>query len=432
MPPPGFRFHRLAVIGTIHKQALLLGLLLLLAAAPDSLAKGPIAVVRLEGLRHTDSARVRMEIQATPGAACEEACIRGDLDRLERLGIFAEARARREGDTLVYRVVELPWFLPVPNTRITDEEGLSLGAGVKTPNLLGEAIAGEFLFLAGTDFEWQASASSERLAGAPLAWDAVTSRTQRWDGGRGYNEVSYWSSSTFQGPSDGPLRLLGQASLVDLHADRDGIALSSDRQDWIPSLRVGLVWDERDQLGLTTRGTYQEISLEKAGRPLNGPVDAWEMLSDTRLWIPLGQSWGLHVGNLLQWQWGTVGGWRTYVVGGVNTVRGLPSGWDVAPSEDLATLELRWLFLPVRTQTVLGQSFYWGLQAVAGGDYAATWDAQGGSRRRGGSFLGGIDLIVPFVERVRTTIAWNPGPKGGWSATVGLFEKTTAQRYRIR
>jgi outer membrane protein assembly factor BamA len=415
-----------------NKQASLLGLLILLAAATDFGAGDMLLAVRLEGLRHTDPARVRLEIEADSGRICGDSCQREDLDRLEHLGVFAQTEALRRGDTLVYRFKELPWFLPVPNGRITDEEGLSVGAGIKTPNLLGEAIAGEFLFLAGSDFEWEASASSERLAKLPLAWDAVTSRTQRWDDGRGYNEVSYHSSLTLQGPSDGPLRLLGAASVVDVHADREGIALSSDRQDWIPSLRGGLVWDDRDHLGLTTRGIYQELSLEKAGRPLGGPVDAWEMLCDTRLWIPLGDAWGLHASHLLQRQWGTVGGWRTYVVGGINTARGLPAAWDVAPSEELATLELRWLFLPVRTQTVLGQSFFWGLQAVAGADYAATWDVEGSSRRRGESLLGGIDLIVPFVERVRTTVSWNPGPKGGWGFSVGLFEKTTVQRYRVR
>jgi outer membrane protein assembly factor BamA len=393
---------------------------------------GGIAQVRVEGLRHTDSARVFAEIQAVAGMSCDSLCAQADLDRLERLGVFASVTRIRKDDTLVYQVVELPWFLPVPNGRISDEEGLSLGAGVKTPNLLGQAIAGEFLFLAGRDFEWQAAASSNRVGQLPVAWDMVTSRTQRWDDGRRYREISYSSSLRTQAPSDGPLRVLGEANLVEVHANRPGIALSADRSDWIPSLRAGLVWDDRDRLGLTTSGAYQEITLEKAGRPMGGPVDAWELLSDTRLWIPLSARWGLHASNLLERQWGTVGGWRTYVVGGANTARGLPSAWSVAPSEELSTLELRWLALPVRTETVWGQSFFWGLQAVAGTDFAVTWQGGGDRERRGEGFFAGADVVFPFVERLRLVAAWSRSGGAGFGVSAGLFEKTQAQRYRIR
>jgi len=393
---------------------------------------GTLAQVRLEGLRHTDSARVAVEIRAAAGQVCDSTCVRGDLDRLEHLGVFASVTSERSGDSLAYRVVELPWFLPVPNGRISDEEGLSLGAGLKTPNLLGQAIAGEFLFLAGRDFEWQAAASSNRVGFFPLAWDAVTSRTQRWDEGRKYREISYASSLRAEGPSDGPLRLLGEANLVEVHANRAGIALSADRSDWIPSLRGGFVWDDRDRLGMTKSGAYQEVTLEKAGRPFAGPVDAWEFLSDTRLWLPFSERWGLHASNLLERQWGTVGGWRTYVVGGSNTVRGLPTAWSVAPSEELSTLELRWLALPVRTETVWGQSFFWGLQAVAGTDYAITWQAGGTDERRGEGFFAGVDLVVPFVERLRLVAAWSEAGGAGFSLSAGLFEKTQAQRYRVR
>ena len=408
--------------------------LALFALSGDSTTSDPgaIARVRVDGLRHTDSARVYAEIQAFSGDTCDSVCVQGDLDRLEHLGVFASVAWVRQEDTLVYKVVELPWFLPVPNGRISDEEGVSLGAGLKTPNLLGEAIAGEFLFLVGSDFEWQAAASSSRLGLLPVAWDVVTSRTQRWDEGRKYREISYASSLRAQGPSDGSLRVLGEANLVEVHANRPGIALSSDQSDWIPSLRGGLVWDDRDRLGLTTSGSYQEITLEKAGRPIQGPVDALELLSDTRLWIPFSERWGMHASNLLQRQWGTVGGWRTYVVGGTNTARGLPPAWSVAPSEELATLELRWLAVPVRTETVYGESFFWGLQAVAGTDFAITWQGGGEAERRGEGFFVGTDLVLPFVERFRLVAAWSRAGGAGFGFSAGLFEKTQAQRYRIR
>ena len=404
--------------------------LALLWAGPDSL---PVpAEVRLLGTVHASPVRVFREIEARPGEPCDSLCQAEDLDRLERLGIFADQRVERVGDTLVYQVRELPWILPVPNGRITQEEGISLGAGVKAPDLFGQAVAGEFLFLAGSDFEWQASLSSGRLGPVPVRWDAHTERTQRWDDARDYRELSYTTALTLSAPSDGPLRLLGQGSLVRVHSNRPGIALSADQADWIPSLRGAVVWDDRDRMGLTTRGAYQEVSLEKAGRPFDGPVDAWELLSDTRLWIPLGAGWGIHASHLLERQWGTVGGWRTFVVGGVNTVRGLPSAWSVEPSEQLATLELRWLFLPVRPFSVWGQDLYGGLQAVCGTDYARTWDGGGREAAHGASALAGLEVIVPYVERVRLDATWSPVSGAGFSFQAGLFEKSQAQRYRVR
>lgn len=373
-----------------------------------------------------------MELHAAAGGICDSLCVAGDLERLDHLGVFASVASARTGDTLVYQVVELPWFMPVPNGRISDEEGVSLGAGLKTPNLLGQAIAGEFLFLAGRDFEWQVAASSNRIGVLPLAWDVVTSRTQRWDDGRKYREISYVSTQRVEAPSDGPLRLLGEAGMATVQADRAGIALSKDNTDWIPSLRGGLVWDDRDRMGLTRSGAYQEITLEKAGRPLNGPVDAWEFLSDTRLWIPLTERWGVHASNLLERQWGTVGGWRTFVVGGANTARGLPPAWSVAPSEELSTVELRWLVVPVRTITAWGESLFWGVQAVAGTDCAVTWQGDGRVGRAGEGFFLGTDLVVPFLERIRLVAAWSRAGGAGFGFSAGLFEKTQAQRYRIR
>ena len=405
---------------------------LILGVTWAAIAGPPISEVRVSGLVHADSSRVQLEIRARPGVPCDSSCVQEDLDRLERLGIFAEVRAQRSGDTLVYRVLELPWFLPVPNGRITQEEGVSLGAGVKAPDLFGQAVAGEFLFLAGSDFEWQASLSAARVGALPLQVDLHTSRTQRFDDGRDYRELSYFNSLQMSAPSDGALRVLAQATLSRVHADRDGICLSGDRADWIPSLRGGVVWDGRDRMGLTTRGLYQELSLEKAGRPLDGPVDAWELLSDSRLWIPFSERWGLHASHLLEWQRGEVGGWRTFVVGGTNTARGLPGAWSVAPSEELATLEVRWLVAPVRVVDVLGQSVYWGAQLLAGTDLARTWGAGARGGREGASAIAGLDLVVPFVERIRLSATWSPASGAGFDFQAGLFEKSQAQRYRIR
>lgn len=406
------------------------GALSILPAMGGSIEEKPLHV-RLEGIQITSRRTVELEIRGDGRIDCDSSCLQDDLDRLERLGIFADVRGRRIGDTLVFEFVELPMVLPVPNGRISEEEGVSLGAGLKSPNLFGRAVAGEFLFLAGSSMEYQLSLLSARVLDLPLGWEFMGGRTERWDDGRRYQELSHHALFRLQGPTDRPLRVVGESKLAVVDCDRDGICLEPSRRDAIPSVRGGLLWDTRNRLGLTTSGLYQEASAERVGGPLGGPVDAVEVLSDTRAWIPLPGAWGLHLSNLLQWQTGTVGGYRTYVVGGVNTARGLPGSWAVAESENLSTVELRRTILEPRPFRILGQNLFWGMQAVAGADLARTWNQVGPDRTGLGCF-GGMDILFPFIERIRMGLAWSPGTDRGPAIAVGLFEKSVAQRYRVR
>lgn len=402
------------------------------ASGPSEPVPEPLVrAVRFEGLHHTVSATVQREIEARPGQACDAACQQADLDRLDRLGAFAGVSVSRTGDTLVYRLIELPLVVPVPNGRISDEEGLSLGAGLKAPNLFGRAVAGEFLFLLGHSTEWQLNMGAPRLGSVPLGWELFTSRTDRWDEGRGYKEVSYTSRAAFTGPTDGRLQALAAISMVQVRADRDGIALSRDRRDAIPMVRLGALWDGRDRTSLTRCGLYQEWSVEKAGKPLNGPVDSWEFLSDSRAWVPVSATWGLHASHLMQVQTGRVGGWKTYVLGGANTVRGLPGNWATAPSEEIGTLEVRWLAVAPRPVDLWGANLFYGLQLIGGADVGVAWKDEWGERRGMGVFTG-ADLVVPFLERVRFVGAVSPNEGWRLGFAVGLFEKTVIERYRVR
>ena len=391
----------------------------------------PLQAIRFEGLHHTNFATVRNEIQARPGQPCDAVCQQEDLDGLDRLGAFAGVSAVRQGDTLVFRLIELPLVVPVPNGRISDEEGISLGAGLKAPNLFGRAVAGEFLFLLGHSTEWQLNMGAPRWGGVPIGWELFTSRTDRWDEGRHYKELSYTSRGGMNGPTDGRLRALAEIQVTQIDADRPGIALSADNHDVIPMLRLGMLWDGRDRISLTSRGLYQELSVKKSGEPLNGPVDSWEYLSDTRAWIPVSATWGIHASHLVQVQTGRVGGWQTYVVGGANTVRGLPGNWATGPSEEIGSVEARWLVVAPRPVDLWGANLYYGVQLIGGADVGAAWTDEWGERRGMGLFTG-ADLVVPFLERIR--LVGSVSPTMGWRAAfaVGLFEKTVIERYRVR
>lgn len=407
------------------------GMLSLLVALFPLLATGPLPPVPVDGLSRTLPATATSALEGLEPTDCDSSCLEEGVSRLERLGVFAEVRAGRDSSGAArWRVRELPWLLPVPNGRLSDEEGLSLGAGVRTPNLVGRAIAGEFLFLAGNSFEVQGSLASDRWGSLPLSWEAYAGRTDRWDEARDYREVSHRGRLELSWPADRPLRVLARGDLVHVDADRSGIALEADGTDWLPSATGGLAWDSRDRRGLTTAGWKGELSWEKVGGLLGGPADGWCTVVDLRGWIPLGGPFGLHLSQLLEDQRGRTGGWRTFVLGGANTARGVAAGRLVARSEQIATAELRWLVLPVRSFRVVGQELYGGLQLVAGLDGAAAWNESWGERRALGASLG-ADLVVPFVERIRLSVATGTlGPRV--QLLAGLFEKSTAERFRVR
>lgn len=382
----------------------------------------PFAAWRIEGLKRTRLSTVERVLVAPRVGDCDSLCAVRDLDALDRLGIFADVAARRVGDTLVYQVRELPWLLPVPNGRVSDEDGISLGAGVKMPNLGGRAIAGEFLFLLGPSQEFQVSLTSDRIGSHPVAFDVFTARVDRDDELRGFDEESHTGRVRLGWPSDQPIRMEGSAQVLDLGIDRDA-SLSGDERDLLMSGTVGLLIETRDRRSLVRDGGRYELSLERIG----GDADGWMLLNDVRHWMPLTDRITLHGSFLAETQWGRLGPWRTFVIGGGNSARGLPAGALVGRSERLLTGEVRWLANRVRPVRLLGQDLYWGSELVAGVDGAEVVD---------GPSLWGVfaswDHSVPFVERLR--LAVGADPREGWKASfaLGLFEKSAAQRFRVR
>lgn len=380
------------------------------------------AAWRIEGLRRTRAGTVEQVASASRLETCDSQCVAADLDALDRLGIFAEVSSRRVGDTLVYRVRELPWLLPVPNGRVSDEDGVSLGAGVKMPNLGGRAIAGEFLFLLGPSREFQVSMASDRVGAWPVAFDVFTARVDRDDEQRGFDEESHTGRIRLGWPSDRSVRVEGAAQALDLGIDRDA-SLSGDGRDLLLSGTFGILVETRDRRSLVREGGRHELSLERIG----GDADGWMVLADLRHWVPVGERFTLHCSFLGETQWGRLGPWRTFVIGGGNSARGLGAGALAGRSERLLTGEVRWLAHRVRPVRLLGQDLYWGSELVAGVDGADVVDGPS----RWGAFLS-WDHSVPFVERVR--LSAGADPQAGWKAAfaLGLFEKSSAQRFRVR
>jgi len=403
-----------------------------LLTIPVLAAATPVREVRLEGLSRTREAVVRRELSLKAGDEADSAAIRRDADALERLGIFASIASRTDSvGTLTWSFQELPWILPVPNGRLSDADGLSLGGGFKSPNFLGEGISLEVLGLLGGVTEWQVAGNGGWIAGLPVGWDVFTNRSEREAPFVGGHETSVRNQVLLRYPNDSRLRAELGGGLAWVREENRTLSVSRDGRDWIPSLLAGIQWDGRDQIGLTRHGLYQELLAERLGGPLGGDLDGWTLTSDTRIWVPLEGPFGVHASNLLDWQTGTVDAWRGFVVGGPNSARFLPSARLKGRSEDLAALELRWTAVDKHPVTVLGQSLYWGLQALAGAEAAAAWNGTEPEGFRVGP-VAGLDLLVPYLGRIRLAGGWSTSSGGTVALGVGLEEKTVAQRWKGR
>lgn len=406
--------------------------LLVCLTIPVLSAADPVREVRLDGLSRTREAVVRRELSVRAGDAADSAGIRRDADALERLGIFASIGSSLDSaGTLTWKLQELPWILPVPNGRMSDADGLSLGGGFKSPNFLGEAVSLEVLGLLGGVTEWQVAGNGGWIAGQPIGWDLYTNRSEREAPFVGGHETAVRNQVLLRYPNDSRLRAELGGGLAWVREENRSLTVSSSGRDWIPSMLAGLQWDGRDRIGLTTRGLYQELLAERMGGPLGGDLDGWMLTSDTRAWLPLGGAFGLHAANLLDWQTGTVNAWRGFVVGGPNSARFLPAARLRGRSEDLATLELRWTAVEPHPVQVFGQPLYWGLQALAGAEAAAAWNGTAPEGFRAGP-VAGLDLLVPYLGRIRLTGGWSSSSGGVVALGVGLEEKTVAQRWKGR
>jgi len=69
---------------------------------------------------------------------------------------------------------------------------------------------------------------------------------------------------------------------------------------------------------------------------------------------------------------------------------------------------------------------------VAGADGALLWNHDlPDSRESRSSLYTGLHLVVPAIDRLRAEFGYSPRDRV-WNISVGLFEKTTTQRWRSR
>ena len=94
--------------------------------------------ITLAGNHVTKEWIIAREIWSEVGDEFDPQLARDDLTRLTNLSIFGsvivEPTASAAGVALNYEFTEMPWIIPYPALKYTEENGFSVGLGIASPN----------------------------------------------------------------------------------------------------------------------------------------------------------------------------------------------------------------------------------------------------------------------------------------------------------
>jgi len=423
-----------------------LALTLFLAVSPAGAAEGeapengPVQQIVFSGLRRTNEAFLRKRLASRVGESFDARQAREDRERLDRLGIFSAIEVRpvyREDEVILeINVAEVMPYLPYPSLNYTEENGLSFGGGVKFLNLLGRGVSGSLSARFGGLKDFEALLESPWDPN-PSFWYEVTYHYRDRP-----NELVGFHESVHEGDLRAGYQLhpdLRTGVVFDymyMKSPAPGFTLSPDDSDWTPGLGVLAEYDTRDLASNPRRGWQNSIDFTQYGGFLGGDGSFARVNFDLRRYQPTAERQTLVISSLSSLQTGMVGEeipvYRTFWVGGTNSVRGWDLGARSGKNQMINTVEYRYEILAPRAFRVFGIGLYSGIHIAAFGDLGTAW---GESDEFTGNFIGGggfgVRLLFPFIQMFRFDFGFGqhgirPVPH------FGIREKAYYQRLRVR
>jgi outer membrane protein assembly factor BamA len=428
-----------------------------LSARPD---RDVIGNIRFIGLNRTKKSVVLHILENRVGEAYSEIRWISERDKLMDLDIFASvsiaADKTESGTELTYTFVELPSFILFPAMKRTDQDGLLMGPGIVFMNMLGLGIHQELMYrttVAPDPFrakEFLSWTKVRRSSGFPLESDLTLNLFNSYNTLKRYDERSLYSLLNLLSPSQGPLHGILSLSALSVKHDASAPCFTSGGRryrmfhgkggrDFLPSAGAGFIMDTRERLMNPHRGFYLEGRYSLYGKYLGGDGNFSEYLADLRGYAPLSARQILFFSALGRYRPGSVPAYEFFHAGGVNSLRTYePDPERFSQHEALATVEYRFELFTRRPISLLDLNGYYGIQIVAGADYAALWKPEDRLSGAGSCYAvyGGIHLLVPALERVRIEFGLNSPDWQDKSVKIGFgigwYEKSETQRYRVR
>jgi len=317
----------------------LIGLLFSNAAAQEDQesAEGKIIKeIHFEGLKRTKEYIVTRELISAVGEPLHQKNLDKETQRFERLDIFSDLRIETEieGDEVIltYLFVETFPILPSIGLKISDENGVSVGGGIKIPNLKGRDIffSGRVLF--GGSKEVELWLGNPWVRGNHLGYALEYYHRERDNLITESYEIAnelYLRVGSHLGEVG---RFGGSFESVNIRSDKPGTTISPDGRDYTTRIGAYIGIDSRDAVPDTRSGWWSEVSLAGDVRIFKNSTKFVQLDVDIRRYQPL-PFWDRHslaIFSLTTLRTGKVGEeiapWQVFGIGGTNTVR----GWEFA------------------------------------------------------------------------------------------------------
>ena len=414
----------------------------------DSVAVGcasgaKIESIDLDGLKYTKPHVVWRELSHKVGGVFSQETFEAEKLRLQDLDLFTEITVTCEtsasGDSLsslvsrlssklTYHFKEIFRWIPSPDSKTTDRDGLMLGLALANLNVLGEDIRAEVHYRTAVDpifekNEYAFYASSPYLFGVPLGWNIDFTRTDSWDDLRKFKDACWLLSLDVNWKLIPHFSVLGKIVYRYLEGG----------PGFLPEIGIGAAVDYRDSELDSRKGIYFETVVTHVGIGGSRGENFVEFLEDARAYYSLGR-FVTGATALVRLRPGDVKLYDYFYHGGTNSFRGLekPDAQHLGVHEMLLTLEERFVLLDRRAASLWGVNFFYGIQLVAGFDGSVLWNKGApGWKNYEGAVYGGLHIVIPALDRIRFEIGYSPD-KGEPKFTWGISGKTTTQRWRGR
>jgi len=410
-----------------------------LVLAQGALYGKPVKEITIVGAKHTKEYVIRRELASTVGEPYLDANAKLDIEKLMRLGIFStvkvHGKASDGGVILAIRVVETFPILPVVSVAISDENGFSIGGGVKMLNLGGNATYLSAIARFGGAKTLQFAMENPWVAGNHLSYNTHFNHMERKNKIFSFYEVSNEAFLEVQSYVKKNGRIGGRVMFEMVNSDVPGKTLSGDNEDHVASLGAYTIYDTRNEWSNPTRGWLNEIAVWRDGL-FGTDSDFWRLIVDLRRYNYFGARSTLGVFSMVTMTTGTVGtniaDWQQFGIGGVNTIRGCDLGAEIGKNQFVNTLEFRYALLPRQGVRLFGVNLPIGLQGTVFGDFGSAWSED--AEFKDSFILGygvGLRFILPYIDAARIELA--AGQEGeGIKVLLATGEKADRARWRIR
>lgn len=398
--------------------------------------------IRIEGARFTDVNVITRELASKVGQPYTRKNAKKDFARLDQLDICSKIEmdpiAEGDGVVLMIRVKEIFPYLPFFSYEVTDENGFAGGPGFQSVNLLRRDI----FFFASARFGGATNISllyeNPWISGNHFSLRVEFFQRDRFNELDRFNEIA--SEGRLQiGSYIGEYgRIGGRFLFISIKSDSVGRTLSSSNRDNVPTLGFFIGYDSRDLWSNPHRGWQNEFEISKSSGFLGGDGNFWSFNFDVRKYIPIINNHTLALFSLTTLRIGDVGTdiplHQDFHIGGTNSVR----GWDISPDRNgknqwLSSAEYRVTFMKPKVLSAFGVTVDLGLQLALFGDLGIAWNNsdQFNKDKVIGGYGVGLRFLVPFVNMFRFDFGFGE-PGESFRIHIGAFEKSVAQRFRVR